>query len=285
MIEKAVLFNSLSFLEKYNISSRYKRIYFGNEFCQKLIPTQNILGRVLEFTRGKNLYFTFLTPFVTDAGLEVLDKLFYFLVNNLNTPEVVINDFGVLDLIDEKYKQIQPILGRLAFRQKRDPRFLNMFSGRQKTKIYLRPQGNNIIVLPKPIPVALKEAYTKSNIDFSEVKSFLLRKRIKRVEVDNLLHGLNLDLPKEMAASVYVPFGYITVTRYCPMLTEKQRIERITDCNRDCQRRFYKLRASCMPKVIYKKGAAQFYKNNTVQIKKWTMMGIDRIIYEPELPI
>jgi hypothetical protein len=285
MVERAVLFTNQRFLENYNINSRYRRVYFGNEFCQKLIPTQKTLEEVLKYTQRKNLGFTFLTPFVTDAGLGTLDKLFLFLVNNLNSPEVVINDFGVLDLINEKYRQIQPILGRLVFRQKRDPRLINIIRGNQKTKTYTSSKGYKVIVLPKSIPSALKEAYSKSNVDFPEVKGFLLRKKIKRIEVDNLLHGVLLDLPKEISASIYVPFGYITVTRYCPMLTEKQKNQRITKCNKECQKYFYKLRASCMPKVIYKKGAAQFYKNDTFPVKKWEMMGIDRIVYEPELPI
>lgn len=285
MIEKAILFTNERYLRRYNMLSDYKRVYFGNEFCQTLIPAGRTIRNVLKYINEKGLHFTFLTPFVTDEGLRKLSEVFKLLLDRLNHVEVVINDWGVLDLINERYKLIQPVLGRLMFRQKRDPRVERLIRGGQKAKIVTDEQGRKTIFLPKEIPADLKEAYTQTNVDFYLTKDFLLQNRIKRIEFDNLLQGLSLRLPKDISASLYFPYGYIAITRYCSSLTSLQEGRRIGYCKKWCDKYFLKLRSPCMPKVIYKKGNTQFYKNTIMSIRNCENQGINRLIYEPELPI
>lgn len=285
-MERAILFTDLANLKKYNnIDLRYKRLYFGNEYCQKLIPTETEFGRVLDFCHRKNLALSLLTPLVTSFGLRKLDKLFCLLIRNSDSFEVVINDWGVLDLVNEKYKQLIPVLGRLMFAQKRDPRLVNIINDKQEAKITVDHSGNKTIFLPKGIPAALKTAYSNTNIGLPEMANFLVSRRVRRVEFDNLLHGLSFNLPPGISGSVYTPFGCIAVTRICPMLTEIQKRERISKCKQECRKYFWKLRAASISKIIYKKGAALFYKNPDLSVNKWMGMGIDRLIYQPDLPI
>lgn len=285
MLEKCILVTNVSYLKKYHIPPVYKRLYFGNEFCQTLIPIAKTIEGILKYVYKKKLHLTLLTPFVTDNGLQKLTAIFKLLVTHLNHVEVVVNDWGVLQMINEQYRSIQPVLGRLMFRQKRDPRIANLIRGNQKAKIVSDGQGKKTIFLPKELPSSLKEAYTKTNIDFYLIRDFLLQNRIKRVELDNLIQGLSLNLPGGISASMYFPYGYITITRYChdstPVLDDK----RIGYCRKECSRYFFKLRSPHMPKIIYKKGNTQFYKNNSISRTDLAKQGIDRLIYEPELPV
>ncbi len=45
----------------------FSRLYFGNEFCQHLLPSVLEMEEALNFIGA--LDFTFVTPYVTDEGL------------------------------------------------------------------------------------------------------------------------------------------------------------------------------------------------------------------------
>ena len=50
------------------------------------------------------------------------------------------------------------------------------------------------------------------------IQQFLLANAIERVEFDNLLQGLNLNgITSDLHLSLYLPFAYITTTRFCFM--------------------------------------------------------------------
>ena len=55
---------------------KYSRIYFGSEFCERLIPSDKELKEVLDFTSKKNINFSFVSCYVTDKGIERVKSLF-----------------------------------------------------------------------------------------------------------------------------------------------------------------------------------------------------------------
>ncbi len=61
----------------------FSRLYFGNEFCERLIPTVQQLTKVLSVVRQKGLAFTLVTPYVTNAGIKRLEKLLTVLAGKL----------------------------------------------------------------------------------------------------------------------------------------------------------------------------------------------------------
>ena len=91
----------------------YTRLYFGIEFCERLIPSVEEFKRALDYSRIHNLDISLVTPYVTDAGLSKLSSLFDYLTVNRIDCEVIINDWGVLNLINKKYRSLKPVLGRL----------------------------------------------------------------------------------------------------------------------------------------------------------------------------
>ena len=114
-----VLFISRAENLKY-AGQEYGRIYFGNEFCEKLIPAVAEVEKVRDYCKKNKTGFSLVTPYVTDAGMAKLDKLFSFLLGNGESCEVIVNDYGVLSLINEEYPVLRPVLGRLLTKQKRD---------------------------------------------------------------------------------------------------------------------------------------------------------------------
>src|SRR5207253_1699827 len=90
----------------------FTRCVFGNEFCEHLIPSPAALEATLSAAQAHRLNFTFLTPYVSNAGLAELRALFAVLVQHRNS-EVVFNDWGVLNLLRRDFPQLVPVQGRL----------------------------------------------------------------------------------------------------------------------------------------------------------------------------
>lgn len=91
-IEQALYATKLADLKHYTGS--FSRVYFGNEFCQRLIPSAKELEQVLDFVSEKSLPFTLVTPYVTDEGLRILESLLLKLEKRKPGSEVVVNDWG-----------------------------------------------------------------------------------------------------------------------------------------------------------------------------------------------
>ena len=72
-MEKAVYYTRLKDL----LASQEEcdRLYFGHEFCQRLLPKAEELHRAAGHAEENGLAFTFMTPFVTNAGMKLVREL------------------------------------------------------------------------------------------------------------------------------------------------------------------------------------------------------------------
>ncbi len=287
MIEKAIFITNLKDL-KY-VTKKFSRVYFGNEFCEKLIPKLPVLKEAVGFCRRQKLDFSLVTPYLTDKGLKRLEKLLNWLTNVEPGCEVIVNDYGLLSQVAQRYLKLTPVLGRLLTKQKRDPRIANLIKAQPKNHTFFKKGDEYYIVLSKKIPQDLAAYFKESNINVPAIRGFLKQYRVNRAEVDNLLQGIKLDIPKnDFLVSLYLPYGYITTTRLCsanPMRKEEKFFCKISTCERSCLRYTEKLKNKYMP-VLYKKGNTLFFKNNhTPSRKELTNAGINRIVYQPKIPI
>lgn len=289
-MEKAVFITKVSQLRY--IEDKYGRLYYGHEFCEKLIPSLQDLSEILGYIWQRRLDFSFVTPYVTDIGLGKLKVLFEFLKAKKVNCEVIINDWGVLNLVNRKYPDFQPVLGRLLTKQKRGPQLIKLLKRQVKPRLMVNPENpsQRIIVFPKKFPLGLDYYYKGSNTaSVPIIHNFLISQRIKRIELDNLTQGMLLKLSKsKILASVYTPYVYITTTFFCPTAgcdQKKKSLLKIRPCKRQCQRYLFKLRHKTIPKVIYLKGNTQFYKNTKLTAGELKNLGIDRIVYQPEIPV
>lgn len=265
-MERAIYLTKVSQL-KY-LSAEFSRVYFGNEFCERLLPGLEDLKKVISHVSQMRLKFTLLTPYVTNRGLKHLISLFDMVAQEYPGSEVVFNDYGVLRVLLSAYSCLKPVMGRLLNKMKRGPRLMNFIGVLPETTI---------------------RYFRKSSLDTPEFGSFLLSKGIKRVELDNLLQGIDLNLSRfGISASLYVPYVYVTTTRICLAINcdehGKEDIIGIFPCKRECQKYTFYLNNRVMPVTLIRKGNTVFFKNEKIP-SNLDSIGVDRIVYEPELPI
>lgn len=263
-MEKVIFISKVENL-KY-ITNSYSRLYFGNEFCERLLHSKKDLDGVISFVKENNLKFSYVTPYVTNSGLNILNDNISHISKKLENPEVIINDWGVMRLA--KSYEIQPVLGRLLTKMKKGPRILNYINDYPKDMI---------------------EHFQKSNVELPIFQEYLIKQSIKRVELDNALQGINMNFSNtNLNASLYYPFVYLTTTRRCLINScdtiSKRDIIGIYPCNKECQKYTIELSHEVMPKPILLKGNSQFLKNDNLpdDLEK---KGINRLVYQPEIPI
>lgn len=291
-MERCIFFGNLRRLKQNHFFKGYGRIYFGNEFCQRLIPGPEEVKQAVSFAGRRKLRFTLVTPYVTNAGLKKLSDILRTLPGK-SFIEVVVNDWGVLDLINREFPRLVPVLGRLLTKQKRSPN-LDLLLRRDLVAPGIIPDPSNpsgkYLLLQKKFPPAADFYYQGSNASSVPLlQKFLLSKKIARIELDNLVQGMRLRLPaRGMAASVYLPYVYITTTFFCPTaaaFAQKGCLSRRPACRKQCRQYSFELAHPAFAgRLLYLKGNTQFYRNDRCDQRALKKMGINRIVYAPDLP-
>ncbi len=259
----------------------FSRIYFGNEFCQHLIPSPSSLSKMYSAARAKGLTFTLLTPYVTDEGIERLRPLFEFLAGQQEPTEVVVNDWGVLRLLRREFPHLSPVLGRLMTKMLRDPLATTYYARHPQT--------------PEPALAALK----RSNLTVPVYQTFLKRSGIRMIEMDNVVQGMDMNFGElGFAGALYIPYGFVATGRICLFASLNESKEKkftvSTRCTKVCQRHY----ADCSysegpfqgnPFVLLHKGNTIFYSQGKDLLRPALLQaaaqGIKRIIYQPQIPM
>jgi len=244
----------------------FSRLYFGNEFCQQLIPSPSDLEQVLAFVTEKDLDFTLVSPYVTAGGLKRLKGLLGQVAQRKPGSEVVFNDYGVFRVLGNDYGELEPVMGRLLNRMKRGPRLM--------------------MVIDK-LPETTVQYFRGSNLNVPAFNEFLKRHGVKRVEMDNVLQGFDFSLDR-LEASLYVPFAYVSTTRLCLTnscdIPEREEMVGIFPCQQECQRYTFYLKSEIMPVTLIRKGNTIFFENE-VLASGLEEKGITRIVIQPEIPM
>ena len=135
----------------------FTRIYFGQEFCERLLPSEDELEKVCVFSEKEGVPLTFVTPYVTDNGLLKLEKLIEFFAEKIPKTEIVFNDWGVFQFLEESFPDLKPVLGRLLNKQKRGPRIMNIID---------------------QVPEETRDYYIGASLDVEATAGFLKKKGI-----------------------------------------------------------------------------------------------------------
>ena len=261
-MEKASFISRLEHLDL--IEETCDRLYFGNEFCERLIPDSSVLTQAARWARERGLRLTLVTPFVTDRGLAAVEKLLKTVPELACWDEVVFNDWGVFTLLREWGEKFSLILGRLLTKQKRGPRILNMMG---------------------KIPPETLAHFRRFSADANIFSQFLRDVEIKRVELDNTLQGI--ERTNALPASLYVPYAYVSTTRYCLTAysdSSSTYFRKIGPCRRQCREYSCELRHKNMPVPLLLKGNTYFFENRSIP-DNLAELGVDRIVAMPVLPM
>jgi hypothetical protein len=263
-MDQALYISKLSSIKYFQ--NDFTRIYFGQEFCERLLPQKTDLENIIAFSSDNNVPLTLVTPYVTDKGLLKLEKLIAFFAQKMPKAEIVFNDWGVFQFIQENFPELKPVLGRLLNKQKRGPRITNIID---------------------QVPKETREYYTGASLDVSATAGFLKKKNIFRVEFDNLLQGLDMSgLDKEIKRSLYLPYLFISTTRFC--LTANCDVGDtgvgVMPCHHECQKYTFNLNNPVMKQPLIRKGNTIFAINDN--IPETVPKGeVDRIVIQPEIPL
>ncbi len=262
-----------------------RRLYFGHEFCEKLLPVADDLAHVADFCRANDLGLTLVTPPVTSAGLARVEKLLARLEVHDAADEVVVNDYGVLHLLRRRHPRLEPVLGRLMSKQQRDPRLMRLFAGQAVP----RPVGGRL-VLDVPLPDEAAAMYRATSLSAVRAQRVLLALGVRRVELDNPLHGFDYEGGVHgAAASLYVPFGVVATSRRCtadPRRAARPFTDRLTACEHECRRTVFELTAEHIAAPLYRRGNTLFFRNEAIpDDDELTCRHVDRVVHQLHLPM
>jgi len=192
-MEKAYFFSSPPASK--DIPQDTERMYFGNEFCEYLIPGEEALIAALEASGSNDQPFTFVTAYAGDKILSGYTSLIKRISEIRPGSEVVINDWGVLKTV-QKFG-LEPVVGRLLVKQKRDPRIAKYIDN---------------------LPARFAEALKTARIN-EEMVAFYREEGIRRIEIDNLLQGIDYEelMRSGLSVTLHSPYGYIATGRICSL--------------------------------------------------------------------
>lgn len=94
-------------------------MYFGSEFCEHLLPSARTLRQALARAASRGLRFALLTPIASPDVLARLESLLSLLPGGA---EVIVNDWGVAQLVAARFPMLTPVAGRVMCRMVKDPR-------------------------------------------------------------------------------------------------------------------------------------------------------------------
>jgi len=254
------------------------RIYFGNEFCEHCIPNIRMLQEVLGAMNECGFSLTLLTPPCNDAKLEEVEKLLKLLEELSPGAEVVINDWGALEMIKCRYPRLKPVLGRLMNRFLRDPRI---------TPRYLSPDA----------PSEGLKIVQGSSLSIPAFQNILQNYGIERVELDYLYQGIGIDFEDiGLRPSLYLPFGFVATGRICMFgnlnRPPESKFGIIDACDKPC----WEMEATLEDSNKKNDGGVYNYlqRGNTIFYRlsgqilseaiNWANQQQARIVYQPELP-
>ncbi|MDX9980572.1 MAG: hypothetical protein RBU25_11160 [Lentisphaeria bacterium] len=260
------------------------RLYFGQEFCEHLIPAADELLRAYYHSRQMGWDFTYTTGVCTDAALAVQERNLEVLAGQDGEIEVVVNDWGLLRLLRRRFPGLVPVFGRLLHKQMRLSRFASPHTP--------PPVNRNGISLPEPElranQVAALRDTALGDLDFCRELRGL---GISRADVDMTPPGIELPAhPDALAISSYYPWGYAAGGRNCltASVLEPVREFVVVDgpCPRPCQR-FNKATTKLTgDEVLIQRGNTVFAFHTEYAAPYVNgQYPVSRMVFEPYIPI
>lgn len=240
-------------IKNLSLCTKFKRIYFGNEFCENKLHSLEDLKYIVSNAKDKKI--TLVYPYLTQKALNKLIKqLSYISKNNNIFDEIVFNDWGLFYFLKKTHPDFKFILGRLLTKQKTDPFANEIISEKQ----HIVASDKNIFI-PRKISKDTKLYFSQTLVNSKIFQEYLIENNITRVEIDNVIWEMKISLPKEIKASLYYPYTKITTTRFCGYLNMSDK-----NCSRQCEKKIIKLKKYRSPYEYIIKGNTVYHKNKNI---------------------
>ena len=266
--------------------NKVSRLYFGQEFCEYLMPSPEELERAFYFARQMEWDFTYVTGCLTDAGLDKVRTNLERLAELTDGEgcEVVVSDWGVLRVVNHEFPVFQPLLGRLQTKQMRFPRHTS-----EATPPPVNMEG--ISVSEAEIREHQWEAFRGLNLSIPEYREQLRNSGVGRVEIDIVPQGVELPAGAwGFGVSCYYPWGYVCGGRNCLTAAaqdpERESVAVDQPCPQLCRRINRSAVLSHLPDSILQRGNSVFMLHS--QYAMPYLQGhipVDRVVFQPYVPI
>ncbi|MDH3378170.1 MAG: hypothetical protein OEQ39_14595 [Gammaproteobacteria bacterium] len=102
-----------------NIPLHISHIRLGNEFCERLLPTRRQIEKAAALADQYDVSFALVTPNLTDQGLKRLQHVMSAVPA---ASEIIVNDWGVADMLVQLYPALSLTAGRLLCKHLKEPR-------------------------------------------------------------------------------------------------------------------------------------------------------------------
>jgi len=229
------------------------RIYFGAEFCFWCLQPVKQITKARELARTRGKAFTLVTPVLGEDERQRLAGVFKEVLPGLDSgDEILISDWGALDLVRDVRRDLTLILGRALSGQKRGPRIIDM-DLTEEQRDYFR----------------CGSWYNRGAVQL------LKEQGIERVELDNLLQGI-APLPAGLKGSLNIPYAMVTSSRNCPF----RKPGSFGPCPAPCGEVFT-LRTDEVETILYQDGNTQFLRHDALP-GNLPALGINRIVTHPD---
>jgi len=231
------------------------RIYAGAEFCPWRLPGSSQLWQILRRAHDLGCAFTLVTPVLIEPLREALRATLAALLAEFGAgDEVVISDWGALELVREVDPAVPVVLGRVLSGQKRDARTAEL-----------------------ELTATQFEHFRQGSWYAGPAVALLLELGIRRVELDNLLQGV-APLPAALHGTLHIPYAMVASSRNCPFRSPGL----TSPCPQPCGEVF-SLVSTESAEPLLQGGNTQFLRVERLP-DDLTALNIDRVVEHLELP-
>lgn len=253
-----------NFLENHMLFKKnISRIYIGNEFCHNLFPQTELLMNIIKKCANDNLNITLCFTYMRDNLIEetknIIGTVYDWCIKNGMKIEIVINDWGMIKLLEDKIDYFTLSLGVLLNKRKKDPRY-----------IYKKGYEKN------------KDIMCENNLNSKIFSDFLKENKIERYEYENCGYEILIGEGKH---SLQMPFYVTNTSQYCTLYAMCKNLDRgsqklVSSCPKYCMDYVF-----AYPKHLKMVGKYNslfafddtLLKDNNM-LEKYVNMGIDRIV-------
>lgn len=256
------------------------RVYFGNEFCERLLWKSAHVRKMAALCAENNMKLTLVTPYCSDLTQEKISAVLTDCADLDIIDEIVVNDWGVLNIIRKHFPKYRCVFGRILDKMKRDPRI-----SKKEYLSYFSKDG--LIMLQSP---------TASSKDY---RAFMTEQGVDRFEIDNVIQGLYLEDVTDKQISIYMPYGFVTNGKICQFAgihnKPEDKFQVNTCCRQECQSlmQIMQKHLTALPSEtdkkldnirVIRKGNTVFFMNADIE-QCICDSHITRIVYEPVVPM
>jgi hypothetical protein len=263
----------------------FSRLYFGQEFCPNLIPSSEELEQAFYYSCQMGWSFTYVTgAYLPDGALAEQQRNLEKLTELTEDAEVVVNDWGVLCLLQEHFPHFTPVLGRLLNKQTR----LNLFT---RPGLPLPMHLDDISTPVDELRNNQLAAYQDISINNPDYLSALKSWGFKGIDLDVTPQGVKR--PADgwgMNLGYYYPWGFLGTGRNCPTagLADPRRMYIVLDspCPQPCRNYNCSPSFPQFPQKVVQRGPTLFiFHDDYAEGLFEPKAHYERFIFEPWIPL